>query len=110
MTRRPVLLVATIVTALVGVLLGLAQPTAAHSGKQSYVYLNTYDDGLDGRVEYPARDLGPVLGIDFTDDPAVALATATANAEAIRAYTADHLELGDGDTSWALSFDGAVDV
>ena len=110
MTLRPLLLVATIVTALVGVLLGLAHPAAAHSGKQSYVYLNTYDDGLDGRVEYPARDLGPVLGIDFTDDPAVALTAATANAEAIRAYTAEHLEIGDADSTWGLSFDGAIDV
>ena len=110
MTSRPVLLLATVVTALMGVLLGLAEPAAAHSGKQSYVYLNTYDDGLDGRVEYPARDLGPVLGIDFTEDPAVARDTALDNADAIRAYTAEHLELGDGDATWTLSFDDAVDV
>lgn len=110
MTSRPLLLVATIATAVVGMILALAQPASAHSGKQSYVYVNTYDDGMDGRVEFPARDLGPVLGLEFSDDPATALEVARANADTIRSYTADHLELGDGEATWTLSFDEPVDV
>ena len=41
------------------VVLGLAPLSAdAHSGKQSYLYISVYDDGIEGRVEMPAAELG----------------------------------------------------
>ena len=107
---RPRYAVVAALTAIVVVLFGIAAPAGAHSGKQSYVYLDMFDDAIEGRVEFPARDLGPLLGVDFTENPDTALAVTLANAEAIQAYTAEHIALGDGTTEWDISFDQDVGV
>ena len=86
-------------------------PTAlAHSGKQSYVYLGFYDSEVDGRVEIPVRDLGPVLGIDFGTNRETITAALEANRDEIISYVDSHmaLESVDGD-EWALEY-GAVSV
>ncbi len=84
--------------------IALAGAAGAHSGIQSYVYMSFSDSDVDGRVEYPQDDLGEVLGIEFPSDPAGAEEVAIANAEAIRAYTAEHLSIGDLDGEWELAF------
>ncbi len=103
----------------------LLSPTAAgaHSGKQSYVYVSIFSDSMEGRVEYPVLDLATALGItDIVeraggiDDPSATpmLSEAETRAfvdtyqEQIRAYTAEHLALGDGTTQWDLEFGDLV--
>jgi hypothetical protein len=76
----------------------------AHSGKQSYIYLGLFDDGVDGRVEIPTADLASVLGLEFGASPAAAAATAEENASLIRNYVGDHFGLGQGSTRWDLVF------
>lgn len=76
----------------------------AHSGKQSYIYLGLFDDGVDGRVEIPTADLGSVLGLEFGTSLEAAETTAEQNASLIRSYIGDHFGLGDGSTSWDLEF------
>ncbi len=76
----------------------------AHSGKQSYIYLGLFDDGVDGRVEIPTADLESVLGLEFGTSPDAAAATAEENASLIRNYVGDHFGLGEGSTRWDLEF------
>lgn len=78
----------------------------AHSGEESYVYLDIFDDGLEGRVEFPVKDLNEVLGIDIPQDEAGAITATEANLEAIQAYAAEHLSLGLGGEEWPLEFEG----
>ncbi|MEM8902377.1 MAG: HupE/UreJ family protein [Actinomycetota bacterium] len=87
-----------------GALVALGSGAAAHSGIQSYVYMSFTDTEVEGRVEYPQADLGEILGIDFPDDPDEAEAVAVANFAAIRAYTAEHLAIGDLEGEWELAF------
>ncbi|MEO1063647.1 MAG: HupE/UreJ family protein [Actinomycetota bacterium] len=82
----------------------LAPAASAHSGIQSYVYMSFSDSAVDGRVEFPQSDLGEVLGIDFPAEPDAAEEVALANADAIRAYAAEHLAIGDPEGGWELSF------
>lgn len=85
-------------------ILGAAAPVHAHSGIQSYVYVSITDSSVEGRVEYPAGDLGAVLGVDFPDDADAAADVAIANADSIRAYSANHLTMEDAGGEWELSF------
>ena len=78
----------------------------AHSGEESYVYLDIYDDGLEGRVEFPVKDLNEVLDLDIPQDEEGAIAATEANLEAIQAYAAEHLALGMGGEEWELEFEG----
>lgn len=82
-------LIAIVATALVGA------PTAqAHSGFQSYVYLEVFDDAIFGRVEYPVAELNRVLGWDINeDDLDQTLEDAQARRDDIIAYTQEHLTL-----------------
>ena len=66
----------------------------AHTGTQSYVYLEIFDDAIFGRVEYPIGDLNRVLGYDIAeDDVDQALIDIEAERASLEAYTAEHLAL-----------------
>lgn len=100
---RPVRALLFLATALLcGVVFGAA--AGAHSGIQSYVYVSISDSAVDGRVEFPVGDLAEVLGIDFPDEPDRVEEAAVANADAIRAYAAEHLSISDDEGDWELSF------
>ena len=91
---------------LISVFLALAAGIAgAHSGTQSYVYLEIFDSSIEGRVEYPVADLNEVLGLDIPADPDGALAGAEANLDAIHDYSRSHLTLFDAQgNEWPLAF------
>jgi hypothetical protein len=81
-------------------------PTAlAHSGKQSYVYLEFFDSEIDGRVELPVADLGAVLDIDFGTDADAITAAFEANRGDVMIYVDSHLALEsvDGDV-WDVEY------
>lgn len=80
----------------------------AHSGVQSYVYVSVFDDGLEGRVEYPIGDLADVLDIELPDAQSTIDDLSGSDREAIVDYTRNHLDMGDDDGSWDLRFDGTV--
>ena len=61
----------------------LSSPASAHSGKQSYLYLSIFDDGVEGRVEIPAVDLGPAIGVDLVGFPGGLAAGVAAERSAI---------------------------
>lgn len=92
---------------LAGLLLAVALAPAtasAHSGKQSYLYVSLFEDGIEGRVEIPAVDLGPVLGIDFSATPDALREEVIAARSAIEAYIAEHTGLGTATETWDLQY------
>ncbi len=96
---------AMLVVAFVVVGVGLLSSTAsAHSGKQSYLYLSTFDDGVEGRVEIPAVDLGPAIGVDLVGFPGGLAAGVAAERAAIEEYVARHMSLADEDGSWPIDY------
>ena len=98
--------------ALVGVLLVLATPfvgsptASAHSGNQSYVYLEIFDTAIAGRVEYPIKDLNTVLGLDIPIGTSETEAAVSEHEAEIHAYTREHMSFGpaDGSTTWPYDF------
>ncbi|MGI9665667.1 MAG: HupE/UreJ family protein [Acidimicrobiia bacterium] len=78
-----------------------------HSGDQSYVYLDIFDESIEGSIHYPVEDLNEVLGLDIPDDPEGATAWAEANPEIIHSYGEEHLFMAalDG-TDWPIVFGG----
>jgi hypothetical protein len=87
--------------------LALAGPAGAHTGNQSYLYLDVTETSLGGRVEAPLGDLNAVLGLDLGGADGEIEAGLAANAEEIDAYLADHLEIGEvGGGSWPITFEG----
>ena len=107
MGRRPVVMRAGVLLLLGLMVLVSASAASAHSGNQSYVYLDIYDSTIEGRVEYPVEDLNEVLGLDLPSDPEGALEGAEANLAIIQAYSAEHLALAElSGASWPLIFGG----
>ncbi len=82
----------------------LSSPASAHSGKQSYLYLSIFDDGVEGRVEIPAVDLGPAIGVDLVGFPGGLAAGVAAERAAIDRYVAEHLSLADEDGPWSIDY------
>lgn len=82
----------------------------AHSGEESYVYLDIYDSTIEGRVEYPVSDLNEVLGLDMPTEGEETLAAAEANLVAIHQYSSDHLSLASTNgAEWPITF-GELDT
>lgn len=104
MPHVPRLALASLLASLLMVV-GLAPATAsAHSGKQSYLYVSLFEDGIEGRVEIPAVDLGPALGIGFSEAPDALRAEVIAARSVIEAYISEHTGLGTANESWNLEF------
>ncbi len=97
---RRFLALALVVFALAAV---VAPTTAqAHSGKQSYLYLSIFDDGVEGRIEMPAVDLARALDIEIPQQVAAARTAVGRDPEPIIAYVADHLAISGGEGPWTL--------
>lgn len=78
----------------------------AHTGSQSYVYLEIYDTAIEGNVQYPIADLNEVLGLDIPQDRRGAYDAMQANLATLQAYTADNFAIGDGNRAWPVEFTG----
>ena len=72
-------------------LLAAAPAASAHSGVQSYVYLEIYETEIAGRVEFPVRDINDVLGLDLPQDEDAATALIEDNLALLQAYAAEHV-------------------
>jgi hypothetical protein len=97
----------SLVLAALAVALGLLPGVAeAHSGKQSYVYLSLYDDGLEGRIEVPARDIEPILGFEVPQEEGPAREVMEERGDEVIAYFEENLTIGDGTTDWDIVYDG----
>ena len=84
----------TLIVMIIGLPFGSAPTAHAHTGTQSYVYLQIFDDAIFGRVEYPIGDLNRLLGYDIAeDDVDQALVDIEAERPSLEAYTAEHFSL-----------------
>jgi HupE / UreJ protein len=96
-----------LVAAMVGLcaVVALAKPANAHSGVESYVYLELFETSIEGRIEYPIADLNAVLGLAIPQDETGALAGIESSLDLIYSYAEDHFSIGDGTTTWPIVFD-----
>lgn len=83
-----------------------AAPVAAHSGSQSYVYLEVFQTEIAGRVEFPVRDINEVLDLDIPQEEAAAIPLVEEHLALLQAYADEHLTLGAEGEVWPLEFDG----
>ena len=109
MSRDPLVGTAiALLVALVGLPFVGSPVASAHTGTQSYVYLQIFDDVMLGRVEYPIGDMNRVLGYDIAeDDVDQALLDVEGERSSIETYTAEHLALYPADGrrgDWTMSF------
>ncbi len=74
---------------------------SAHSGVQSYLYIDVTDDALGGRVEMPFGDLREVLGLDLQGTQDEVLAEVRRNRDLLAAYVGDRLDIGDEVGTWS---------
>lgn len=85
-------------------LAGLTGTAGAHTGNQSYVYLDITESALGGRVEFPMGDVRTVFGLSLTGTDEQILAEVNANEADLEQYAADHLDVGSAGKQWQLDF------
>ena len=97
--------------AAVVVLIGLAPASVdAHSGKQSYLYVSVYDDGVDGRLEIPVVDLERVLDAQIPQSMGGASEAVRALTGEIIGYVREHLSFADDDGPWTLDLGDVLQI
>ncbi|MCC6436024.1 MAG: HupE/UreJ family protein [Acidimicrobiales bacterium] len=90
-TRRGKLTAMGLLTALLSLLWGgVAQ---AHTGKQSYVYVDLLSDRIEGRVEYLVKDINDELKLAIVDDEATAMSQLEEQRSILEAYTREHFSI-----------------
>lgn len=87
-----------------------AQPAGAHTGDQSYLYLDITETSLAGRVEMPFSDVRAFLDLELDGSPDEILVELESNLDLLSDYVAEHLVLGAADSpdasSWAITING----
>ena len=89
------------------VLLVGAAPASAHTGDQSYLYLDVGDDSIGGRIEVPLADLNDVVGVGAGGEDDAVLAQLLTEQDAVVAYLDEHLDIGAEGVTWPLTFEPA---
>ncbi len=96
-----------VVTVAFAVLVLTVQPSSAHTGDQSYLYLDVTSSSISGRVEVPGGDLDEVFALDLasaTDDEKAAVLRREESR--IISYLAEHVHLGSDGERWDVTFSG----
>jgi hypothetical protein len=97
------------VLAVSGASMWLCAPAGAHTGDQSYVYLDVTEKDLGGRVEFPFGDVRTIFGLSLAGSGEEIRAEVAANGPRLQQYAAEHLRAGTAGTVWPLDFQ-AVEV
>lgn len=106
---RHLLTVAMTITVAAVLLLAMGQPkpVSAHSGDQSYLYLDITKTTVSGRIEAPLRDLNTALGLDLGGSDDEVVEGLLDNLTSIHAYLRDHIQVGANGEVWPIEFEGA---
>ena len=64
---------------------------AAHNVGQGYIFVNLYDDAIDGRIEFTLADLNQALNLDFKEDHTASPADLDRHVDAIQAYALERI-------------------
>lgn len=98
--------VVALVAVAFAVIFATALPSAdGHTTEQPYLYAFVGEGSVDGRVEFAVGDVTEVLGIRLGGNDQSIEAGLRANADALRAYAADHMSIGADGSEWPLTFD-----
>ncbi len=100
---------AALVGLLAVIIFGYAAAAAAHSGNQSYIYLDVTENSLSGRHELPYADLRPTLGLTLEGTDEEVLAEINANVDALYAYADEHFDIGADGQDWTIEY-GEVEI
>jgi hypothetical protein len=88
------------------VVLGSALPAQAHVGDETVIYLDVFEDSIEGEVQHPVTILNDEFGFDLDaepDDDAVA-----ETFDEMAAYQEQHLSLGPVDSDpWTYEMTGS---
>jgi len=82
-------------------LLGLTTAASAHTGNQTYLYLDVTPSTLTGRIEAPIPDVRTVLGIS---EDVGNHAVVDGHSDEIIEYLADHMSFGADGQVWETTF------
>lgn len=108
--RRIVLGLAAFAVTMVATLGFFASPAAAHSGDESYAYLDVTETTLGGRIDVPVPDLEEATGLELDTadgDIDTLMANVGANRPVIDAYLDEHFNIGAEGQSWSVTFEEA---
>jgi hypothetical protein len=107
MTTRSALHKLAVLTAAVAALVASTpRRAAAHTGVQSYLYLDVTPDRLAGRVEMPYGDLRQVFGLTLQGADTTVLDELRSQQARLAEYVAGHLSIGAGGRTWAYEVTG----
>jgi len=81
-------------------------PAAAHSGDQTYLYMDVTERTLSGRVEAPIPDVVEALNLD--DAELNGQQIVDANQAAIIDYLTEHMVVGADGKTWPVEFDSVA--
>lgn len=105
--RRTAARLAAMVAALavVGVgVLASANPASAHSGNQSYLYLDISKNSVSGRIEAPVRDINEALGLSLLGTDVEVDEKLGVALPQLTEYFGKHLSIGVGGQNWPIEF------
>lgn len=98
---------------LLGGLLLSASPASAHRIDQSYIYIDVYDDVIEGRLEFNVDDINDVLDTSIPTDeddlPAIEAAV-DASLDTILDYATSNFDLGTEGELWDVEFRGEYEL
>ncbi len=101
-----VLAFAVALSTVVALLATGASVAGAHTGEQSYLYLDVTEVSLSGRVEAPVRDLNEGLGLTLAGTDEEVLAELEANRDELHEYFGQHLSISSDGVEWPITFEG----
>ena len=108
MIRRQVARTALVFTVLVTMVMAVwTSPAGAHSGDESYAYLDVTESTLGGRIDLPVPDLEAATGLalDTADgDIDVMMANVAANRDVIDEYLYAHFAVGADGAVWNVTY------
>lgn len=95
---------------LVVLTLGAFAPAAsAHTTEQPYMYAFIGPESIDGRLELSIGDVEAALGLRLDGSDAEIEQVLRDNADLLRSYSSDHIEVGADSEVWPITF-GRVDL
>ncbi|MEL7158818.1 MAG: HupE/UreJ family protein, partial [Actinomycetota bacterium] len=105
--RHRLLRIVAAVVVLAGTILAASSPASAHTGEQSYLYLDVTSTTVGGRIEVPVIDLNEAFGLDLEGSDEEVLAILDANEASLLAYFDEHFDIGADGQDWSIDIAGA---
>ncbi len=104
-THRSRLRLVLFATLLLGVVtMAAASPASAHTGDQSYVYLDVYERTIEGRLEFPVKDINRVFGTSLPVDTEPGEPQLLELTPRLQDYARSRFDLGANGEKWPIRY------